>query len=72
MVYPDAYNTMLALSQALMDTGLAPLLIDLVNHRISQLKWLCILVWNRLKQPFRFVLKQRPFASTRGENEDDF
>jgi AhpD family alkylhydroperoxidase len=35
--YPDAYKAMLALSQAVEKTGLAPQLIDLVNYRISQL-----------------------------------
>jgi AhpD family alkylhydroperoxidase len=35
--YPDAYNAMLALSQAVEKTGLAPQLIDLVNYRVSQL-----------------------------------
>jgi AhpD family alkylhydroperoxidase len=35
--YPDAYKAMLALTQAVERTGLAPQLIDLVNCRISQL-----------------------------------
>jgi AhpD family alkylhydroperoxidase len=35
--YPDAYKAMLALSQAVERTGLAPQLIDLVNYRASQL-----------------------------------
>jgi AhpD family alkylhydroperoxidase len=35
--YPDAYKAMLALSQAVEKTGLAPQLIDLVNFRVSQL-----------------------------------
>jgi AhpD family alkylhydroperoxidase len=35
--YPDAYKAMLALSQAVEKTGLAPQLIDLVNYRVSQL-----------------------------------
>ena len=35
--YPDAYKAMLALTQAVERTGLAPQLIDLVNYRISQL-----------------------------------
>ena len=35
--YPDAYKAMLALSQAVERTGLAPQLIDLVNYRVSQL-----------------------------------
>jgi AhpD family alkylhydroperoxidase len=35
--YPDAYRAMLALSQAVERTGLAPQLIDLVNYRVSQL-----------------------------------
>ena len=36
-VYPDAYKAMLALSQAVVKTGLPPQLIDLVNYRVSQL-----------------------------------
>jgi AhpD family alkylhydroperoxidase len=36
-IYPDAYKAMLALSQAVERTGLAPQLIDLVNYRVSQL-----------------------------------
>lgn len=35
--YPDAYGAMVALSQAVEKTGLAPQLIDLVNYRVSQL-----------------------------------
>src|SRR6266849_7799687 len=35
--YPDAYKAMLALSQAVERTGLAPQLIDLVSYRVSQL-----------------------------------
>jgi AhpD family alkylhydroperoxidase len=35
--YPDAYKAMLALTQAVERTGLAPQLIDLVNYRVSQL-----------------------------------
>ena len=35
--YPEAYKAMLALSQAVEKTGLAPQLIDLVNYRVSQL-----------------------------------
>jgi AhpD family alkylhydroperoxidase len=35
--YPDAYKAMLALTQAVERTGLAPQLIDLVNFRVSQL-----------------------------------
>jgi AhpD family alkylhydroperoxidase len=35
--YPDAYKAMLALSQAVANTGLAPQLIDLNNYRVSQL-----------------------------------
>jgi AhpD family alkylhydroperoxidase len=35
--YPDAYKAMLALSQAVEKTGLAPQLIDLVDYRVSQL-----------------------------------
>jgi AhpD family alkylhydroperoxidase len=35
--YPDAYGAMLALSQTVEKTGLAPQLIDLVNYRVSQL-----------------------------------
>src|ERR1700687_1093272 len=35
--YPDAYKAMLALSQAVERTGLAPQLIDLVNYRASQI-----------------------------------
>src|SRR5258705_8108801 len=35
--YPDAYKAMMALTQAVERTGLAPQLIDLVNYRISQL-----------------------------------
>jgi AhpD family alkylhydroperoxidase len=35
--YPDAYKAMLALSQAVERTGLAPQLIDLVDYRVSQL-----------------------------------
>jgi AhpD family alkylhydroperoxidase len=35
--YPDALNAMLALSQAVQKTGLAPQLVDLVNYRVSQL-----------------------------------
>jgi AhpD family alkylhydroperoxidase len=35
--YPDAYTAMLALSQAVEKTGLAPQLIDLINYRVSQL-----------------------------------
>ena len=35
--YPDAYKAMLALTQAVERTGLAPQLIDLINYRISQL-----------------------------------
>jgi AhpD family alkylhydroperoxidase len=35
--YPDSYKAMLALTQAVERTGLAPQLIDLVNYRISQL-----------------------------------
>jgi AhpD family alkylhydroperoxidase len=35
--YPEAYKTMLALSQAVEKTGLTPQLIDLVNYRVSQL-----------------------------------
>lgn len=35
--YPDAIKAMLALSQAVGKTGLAPQLIDLVNYRVSQL-----------------------------------
>jgi AhpD family alkylhydroperoxidase len=34
---PDAYKAMLALSQTVERTGLAPQLIDLVNYRVSQL-----------------------------------
>ena len=34
---PEAYKAMLALSQAVERTGLAPQLIDLVNYRVSQL-----------------------------------
>ena len=36
-VDPDAYKAILALSQAVERTGLAPQLIDLVNYRVSQL-----------------------------------
>jgi AhpD family alkylhydroperoxidase len=36
-VDPDAYKAMLALSQAVERTGLAPELADLVNYRVSQL-----------------------------------
>lgn len=32
--YPEAYKAMLALSQAVEKTGLAPQLIDLVNYRV--------------------------------------
>jgi AhpD family alkylhydroperoxidase len=35
--YPDAYKAMLALTQAVERTGLAPHLIDLINYRVSQL-----------------------------------
>jgi AhpD family alkylhydroperoxidase len=35
--YPDAFKAMLALSQVVAKTGLAPQLIDLVNFRVSQL-----------------------------------
>lgn len=35
--YPEAFKAMLALSQAVEKTGLAPQLIDLVNYRVSQL-----------------------------------
>lgn len=35
--YPDAYKAMLALSQAVEKTGLAPQLVDLVNYRVSQI-----------------------------------
>jgi AhpD family alkylhydroperoxidase len=35
--YADAYKAMLALTQAVERTGLAPQLIDLINYRISQL-----------------------------------
>jgi AhpD family alkylhydroperoxidase len=35
--YPDAYKAMLALSQVVEKTGLAPQLIDLVNYRVSLL-----------------------------------
>jgi len=35
--YPEAYKTMLALSQAVEKTGLTPQLVDLVNYRVSQL-----------------------------------
>jgi AhpD family alkylhydroperoxidase len=35
--YPDAYKAMLALTQAVERTGLAPQLIDLINYRVSQL-----------------------------------
>jgi len=35
--YPDAYKTMLGLTQAVERTGLARQLIDLVNYRVSQL-----------------------------------
>jgi AhpD family alkylhydroperoxidase len=35
--YPDAYKSMLALSQAVEKTGLPPQLIDLVNYRVSQI-----------------------------------
>ena len=35
--YPDAYKAMMALTQAVERTGLAPQLIDLVNNRVSQL-----------------------------------
>ena len=35
--YPDVYKAMLALSQAVEKTGVAPQLIDLVNYRVSQL-----------------------------------
>ena len=35
--YPDAYKALLALSQAVEKTGLAPQLNDLVNYRVSQL-----------------------------------
>jgi AhpD family alkylhydroperoxidase len=35
--YPNAHKAMLALSQAVERTGLAPQLIDLVNYRVSQL-----------------------------------
>jgi AhpD family alkylhydroperoxidase len=34
---PDTYKAMLALSQAVGNTGLSPKLIDLVNYRVSQL-----------------------------------
>lgn len=34
---PDAYKAMLALSQAVENTGLTPQLIDLVDYRVSQL-----------------------------------
>src|SRR5262245_60395122 len=35
--YPEALEAMLALSQAVQKTGLAPQLIDLINYRVSQL-----------------------------------
>ncbi len=35
--YPDARKAMVALSQAVERTGLAPQLIDLINYRVSQL-----------------------------------
>jgi len=35
--YPDAYKAMLAPTQAVARTDLAPQLIDLVNFRVSQL-----------------------------------
>ena len=36
-VYPEAFNAMLALSQAVEKTGLPPQLIELVDYRVSQL-----------------------------------
>jgi hypothetical protein len=51
--YPDAYKAMLALSQAVEKTGLAPQLIDLINYRVSTLRckgstvrvcWNCVIV----------------------------
>jgi len=35
--HPDTFKAMLALSQAVEKTGLAPQLIDLINYRVSQL-----------------------------------